>query len=245
MFRIFLILAFAVFPSLAVMAQSDLIMFRDGTEKKVKIVQVNNQKTVYKESASKKAPDFFVDNTKIYMIKYKSRGNVFFNEAGERMFGSNSGVAVQGQAALIYFVKGVEEAAYNVSMYSGVVTYETKRKKGKLKSATKSEIFLIKYPDGTKDILTDLVPQMEDVVVQQPTAQDSLVEVSSETVSVQPVVQREYPCKATIITTRNKRLKVFICAEDAETVSYKKVNTAKASIFKLSRKNIESINYQD
>lgn len=47
----------------------DAIIYRDGRVKSVKIIQTNNDKTLFKESGNKKASEEFVENTKVFMLK--------------------------------------------------------------------------------------------------------------------------------------------------------------------------------
>lgn len=51
----------------------DAIIYRDGRVKSVKIIQTNNDKTLFKESGNKKASEEFVENTKVFMLKFKTR----------------------------------------------------------------------------------------------------------------------------------------------------------------------------
>ena len=51
----------------------DAIIFRDGRVKSVKIIQTNNDKTLFKESDNKKASEEYVENTKVFMLKFKTR----------------------------------------------------------------------------------------------------------------------------------------------------------------------------
>ena len=68
----------------------DAIIYRDGRVKSVKIIQTNNDKTLFKESGNKKASEEFVENTKVFMLKFKTRGNVVFNANGERILTTRS-----------------------------------------------------------------------------------------------------------------------------------------------------------
>ena len=74
-----LLLLFLVFCPLLTCAQRDLIILRDGSERRVKIIMVKNDNTLFaidkKSSVQESIP-----NKDIYMIKYDKRGNVFFTE---------------------------------------------------------------------------------------------------------------------------------------------------------------------
>lgn len=49
-------------------AAQDMIIFRDGRVKSVKIIQTNNDKTLFRESADKHAEEEYVENTKVFML---------------------------------------------------------------------------------------------------------------------------------------------------------------------------------
>lgn len=69
----FLVFFLFVVCRISVFAQ-DAIIFRDGRVKSVKIIQTDNDKTLFRESDNKKAPEEYVENTKVFMLKFKTRG---------------------------------------------------------------------------------------------------------------------------------------------------------------------------
>lgn len=81
-------------------AQDDLIIYRDGRERSVKIIQVNTDRTLF--SAGKKSPEEWVDNSDVYMLKFKERGNVAFNENGERILTERVARSTPKGAILMY-----------------------------------------------------------------------------------------------------------------------------------------------
>ena len=225
----------------------DVIMFRDGREKEVKVIQVNNDKTLYTEQKGKDAEELAVDNKNIYMLKYEKRGNVFFNAGGERIFGSSVAAKVPKGTILVYYKQGREDYAYDLSMDENVVTYTTGSKKTPQKVfAPKSDVFLIKYPDGTKDILVDLAmpaspsAAMSAQTTQAPTATDSTFTIGQETEKAS-----KFPREAVITTKSKKRMKVIVCEDTDTQVAYKKDDNPNANIFKMAKKNIKEIKYKD
>lgn len=149
-----LLLLFLVFCPLCANAQRDLIILRDGSERKVKIIMVKNDNTVF--AADKKSSiEQSISNKDIYMIKYDKRGNVFFTEDGERITGTGE-AKIPSNATAIYLLKGEEIIGYNVEMDADKVSFTKSKKEGKdVSTINKSEIFLIVYPDETKDVLND------------------------------------------------------------------------------------------
>ena len=135
----------------------DAIIYRDGRVKSVKIIQTNNDKTLFKESDNKKATEEYVENTKVFMLKFKTRGNVVFNSHGERILTTSEHTRIPKDAIVVYYKDGREVPAYNLTMDANVVSFRTSKKgKGSPIFSSKSEVFIIRYPDGTRDILTNL-----------------------------------------------------------------------------------------
>ena len=146
----------AMLATLQSIAQ-DAIIFRDGRVKSVKIIQTNNDKTLFKESGNKKASEEFVENTKVFMLKFKTRGNVVFNANGERILTTSEHTEIPKDAIVVYYKDGREVPAYNLTMDASVVSFKTTKKaKDRPIFSPKSEVFMIRYPDGTRDILSNL-----------------------------------------------------------------------------------------
>lgn len=80
----------------------DAIIFRDGRVRSVKIIQTNNDKTLFKDSKNKKAPEEYVENTKVFMLKFKTRGNVVFNAKGERILTNSEHTTIPKDAIVVY-----------------------------------------------------------------------------------------------------------------------------------------------
>ena len=81
----------------------DAIIFRDGRVKSVKIIQTNNDKTLFKESGNKNASEEYVENTKVFMLKFKTRGNVVFNANGERILTTSEHTEIPKDAIVVYY----------------------------------------------------------------------------------------------------------------------------------------------
>lgn len=227
----------------------DAIIFRDGRIKSVKIVQSNNDKTLYKTSDKKDAEEEYVDNKTIFMLKFKTRGNVVFNNKGERILSTSEAAKLPKDAIIIYFKNGREVPAYNLTMDQNNITFKKTRKKGDgYFFIPKKDIFMVVYPDGTRDILTDLIAEEQ----REREAEEARLKAQKETEEAEKakkeaeeevIANTKNPQKATIITKKGVRMKVWVCADDGTTVSYKKADSPKAAIFKMSKSRIKSINY--
>ena len=229
----------------------DAIIFRDGRVKSVKIIQTNNDKILFKESGNKNASEEYVENTKVFMLKFKTRGNVVFNANGERILTTSEHTEIPKDAIVVYYKDGREVPAYNLTMDANTVSFKTS-KKGKDRPifSPKAEVFMIRYPDGTRDILTDLMAEEqrererkaeEERLRTQREAEEA--EAARKKAEEENMANAKNQKKATIITQNGVRMKVWICEDDGMTVSYKKTDSPKAAIFKLSKKRIKSINY--
>lgn len=248
-FHFYTVLIFAWAYNIAIHAQ-DAIIFRDGRVKSVKIIQTNNDKTLFKESGNKNATEEYVENTKVFMLKFKTRGNVVFNANGERILTTSEHTEIPKDAIVVYYKDGREVPAYNLTMDASVVSFKTsKRAKDRPIFSPKSEVFMIRYPDGTRDILTNLAvaeqQQREREAEEARLKAQREVEVadSIKAAAIEEAASATNPKKATIVTKKGVRMKVWVCSDTATMVSYKKVNSAKAAIFNMSKAKIKNIIY--
>ena len=235
--------------SLGLYAQ-DAIIYRDGRVKEVKIIQTNNDKTLFKEAGNKHAAEEYVDNKQVFMLKFKTRGNVVFNANGERILTTSERIQIPKDAIVVYYKDGREVPAYNLTMDANVVSFKP-NKKAKYRPiySAKSEVFMIRYPDGTRDILTNLA--VEEQHQREREAEEARLKAQREAVvadsikqaTVEATASETNPKKATIITKKGMRMKVWVCSETNSMVSYKKTNSSKAAIFNMSKAKIKSIVY--
>lgn len=235
--------------SLGLYAQ-DAIIYRDGRVKEVKIIQTNNDKTLFKEAGNKHAAEDYVDNKQVFMLKFKTRGNVVFNANGERILTTSERIQIPKDAIIVYYKDGREVPAYNLTMDANVVSFKP-NKKAKYRPiySAKSEVFMIRYPDGTRDILTNLAVEeqrqreREAEEARLKAQREAVVADSIKQVTVEAAASATNPKKATIITKKGMRMKVWVCSETNSMVSYKKTNSSKAAIFNMSKAKIKSIVY--
>lgn len=235
--------------SLGLYAQ-DAIIYRDGRVKEVKIIQTNNDKTLFKEAGNKHAAEEYVDNKQVFMLKFKTRGNVVFNANGERILATSERIQIPKDAIVVYYKDGREVPAYNLTMDANVVSFKpSKKAKYRPIYSAKSEVFMIRYPDGTRDILTNLA--VEEQLQREREAEEARLKAQREAVvadsikqaTVEAAASATNPKKATIITKKGMRMKVWVCSETNSMVSYKKTNSSKAAIFNMSKAKIKSIVY--
>ena len=228
----------------------DAIIFRDGRVKSVKIIQTNNDKMLFKESDNKKATEEYVENTKVFMLKFKTRGNVVFNSHGERILTTSEHTQIPKDAIVVYYKDGREVPAYNLTMDANVVSFKTSKKDRKASVfSPKSEVFMIRYPDGTRDILTNLA--IEEQRQREREAEEARLKAQKEAemadsikaATVEAAASATNPKKATIVTKKGVRMKVWVCSDTATMMSYKKVNSTKAPVFNMSKAKIKNVIY--
>lgn len=235
--------------SLGLYAQ-DAIIYRDGRVKEVKIIQTNNDKTLFKEAGNKHAAEEYVDNKQVFMLKFKTRGNVVFNANGERILTTSERIQIPKDAIVVYYKDGREVPAYNLTMDANVVSFKP-NKKAKYRPiySAKSEVFMIRYPDGTRDILTNLAVEeqqqrkREEEEARLKAQKEAETADSIKAATVEAAASATNPKKATIVTKKGLRMKVWICSDTATMVSYKKANTAKAPVFNMSKAKIKNVIY--
>ena len=247
--RFFISILLLGLANTAVNAQ-DAIIYRDGRVKSVKIIQTNNDKTLFKESGNKNASEEYVENTKVFMLKFKTRGNVVFNANGERILTTSEHTEIPKDAIVVYYKDGREIPAYNLTMDASVVSFKTSKKaKDRPIFSPKSEVFMIRYPDGTRDILSNLAvadqQQREREAEEARLKAQREVEVadSIKAAAIEEAASATNPKKATIVTKKGVRMKVWVCSDTPTMVSYKKVNSAKAAIFNMGKAKIKNIIY--
>lgn len=239
--------------SLSLFAQ-DIVIYRDGRVRQVKIIQTNNDKTLFKEWGNKHAAEEYEDNTKVFMLRFKTRGNVVFNRKGERILTTSEPVQIPKDAIVVYYKDGRMVPAYNLTMDAENVSFKTsksnkKKDNGRLVCSPRSEVFMISYPDGTRDILTNLAVEEEKQRRQESEAAQLKIQQEQAQAEVNATAEEEQtasvsnPKRATIVTKGGAKMKVWVCGETSSSVSYKKINTAKAAIFRMSKAKIKQLIY--
>ncbi len=181
-FTKFSILTLFLCAVIAIRADNDFLLMKDGREIPVKIIQVSDKQIVYTNLDSK-SQEKIAALTDVYMIHYEKRGNVFISNEGKRVTGENA--KYDKDASIIYLIKGSEIPAFNPQIKNDTVTYAVNKlnnnvikkfifREGDTKivynSIPCSEIFLIKHPDGTRDIINDIQLYAEKTEVTEVTA---------------------------------------------------------------------------
>ena len=227
-----LVLTLLSICSIKSFAQNDLILMRDGTEKNVRVVTVTKDKTFFYDKGKKEES---VSNELVYMIKYKQRGNVFFTETGERITGGGVSKIPTG-AAVIYLTEGKELIGYNISMDENKVTFtETKKLSSPVSYIAKYKIFLIKYPDGTKDILNDLE------AVKRKKEELEKVEKEYEELKAKKEKAQQFPRNVIIKTVKENEIRAVLQSDDGNIITFNRAEAKDGPLYNMKKINIKEI----
>ena len=140
----------------------DLIILRSGEEYEGKVIQASQNSVLIESKTgglfSKGTHRSTLNPSDIYLIKYKGRGNVYFKDNGARISGENQ--KIDRSADIIYLKEGKEIPAWNLSFDTETITFRSSKENKKARSSNASvktaDVFMIKYSDGSKDVMNDL-----------------------------------------------------------------------------------------
>lgn len=141
----------------------DYIIMRNGDEIKCRIIQSDREMLTMdiKERNGrqyKSESENCIKLTDIYMLRYEKRGNVYITPEGKRITGESQ--KIPKGADIIYLVSGKEIPAYHLSFEENTISYQATKEKKKARSnrvtLPNSDVFIIKYSDGSRDLVTDI-----------------------------------------------------------------------------------------
>lgn len=234
---VFVLFVFCVFPAFA---QDDIIMKRDGSEMEVRVIQMNSKYVVYNLEDKNDKEDKQMDNKEIYMIKFHKRGNVFFTINGDRFDGDTDG-KVPKKSTVVYLKEGKELVVYDLSMDTNKIVYKLSKKKDALTNYTpKYQVFMIVYPDGTKDIISEF---------EKPKTDQKVAQVPDNNLKVTPVPQpvsrpqqvEGKPRAAEILTDKNKKIEAIIVSEDGNAIHFYRKGMEAGPLYSIGVKHITRI----
>lgn len=158
-------LALFLMTNLYTSAQEDKIILRNGQEMDVKITQIDIDKIYFKTSSKKDAIQDVLNINDIYMLYTKTRGQIYISPEGKRFTGSNN-QDFDKNASIIYLTRGGCIPASDININGDEINYKKAnnqnkifKKKAKLTpfiTINASDVFMIRYSDGTRDIITRL-----------------------------------------------------------------------------------------
>ncbi len=161
-----LALFFCVSSIFTAYAGSDHLILRNGQEFDVKLIQVTDEKIIYSNLSKGIQLQEEVLSKDVYMVYIEKQGNMYFTPEGERVTGESERADYK-KKDVIYLVRGAEIAVDKVFVTAENIRYQVKGKKSGLagligKESTsegtfeKSEVFMIRYRNGMRDIITSI-----------------------------------------------------------------------------------------
>lgn len=222
----------------------DMLLLRNGNEIQCKVEMISNGIVSYQENGTR----LQMPTTQLYMIKYEKRGNAFFNSEGESSYKSESTTTKLSKKDIaIYLCDGNEIIASEVKVSNENIDYKSSNKKswnaitgilpikksGDWSSLPKEKVFLIRYFDGTRDVINDLQKQEEQARINAlPKVRHPFIPINKD---------EKFPCPAELILNDGKIVSVIIYDMEREYVHYRKKNWQDGPIFRMQRKKIKDI----
>lgn len=233
--KITLLLFMLIWSSIAY--AQDMILLRNGSEIKCKMDMIGNGIIFYKENGN----NLQLPTTQVYMIKYAKRGNTFFNTDGEANYNTEQSFAKLGKKDIaIYLCEGGEIIASEVSITNEDINYRAQsnkptaflssKKSNDWITIAKDNVFLIRYFDGTREVINDL-QKLEAL----PKVKFPFVPVSKDP---------SLPRPADIILYRGITLSVIIYDLGDENIYYRKKEWQDGPIFRINRNKINKLTYK-
>lgn len=237
--RIFLLGIFAQFFLLTASAQygwltgnklPDYVIQRDGTITNAKIMVVGKDKTTYAVGRGKNATQMELANSELFMLRFEERGSIVFDARGERILTTSTTEQFPKGAVLLFLCSGQILPVYHLSIDQHAARYFLD-KKGEARKGflPKSDIFMVCYPDGTRDIITTLTQPQPIIIDPDPNPNPN-----------PNPVPLTLP-RVTLVLTNGAQINGWLVKEEPTRVSYKKENSPDASIFVMEKSRIRSI----
>lgn len=231
------LLLLLLFANLSANAQ-DFVIMRNGKSFSCKVKGINEGYVYFQRGEDKKK----AKTNRVYMIKYETRGNAFFNSNGEVSYNSDASSVKQSKSDIaIYLCEGVEIITPEIKMTGNNIEYKEPKnglkkvlgvfsKKGDWASISRDKVFIIRYGDGTKDIITPLTDQTATVAdVKRPFIPTSDNE--------------SLPCPAEVKLKDGKVMTVVLYDMDTDYIHYRRKEWQDGPIFRMEQSKIADVSY--
>lgn len=228
----------------SVLCAQDMILLRNGEEIQCKVEMISNGTVSYLSGGSRGQ----LPTTQLYLIKYEKRGNAFFNSDGESNYNTESSSSKLSKKDIaIYLCDGFEVVASEISITNESVNYRSSNKKawnaitgflpikksGEWNAIPKDKVFLIRYFDGTREVVNDLQKLEEQARIDAlPKVKHPFIPINKDT---------NYPCPADIVMSNCTNISVIIYDMEREYVHYRKKEWQDGPIYRLQRSKIKEI----
>jgi len=222
----------------------DMMLLRNGDEIQCKVDMISNGFVSYQENGTRSQ----LPTTQLYMIKYEKRGNAFFNSEGESNYSSEStSTKLSKKDIAIYLCDGAEVIASelkvsndnidyrssNKNIWNAITGFLPNKKSGEWNSLPKEKVFLIRYFDGSREVINDLQKMEEQArIAALPKVKHPFVPINKD---------EKFPCPAELELNAGKSLSVIIYDMEREYVHYRKKEWQDGPIFRMQRSKIKDI----
>lgn len=217
----------------------DVILKRNGEELNCKIEIINNGDISYQTRSGNGQ----VNTKDIYMIKYEKRGVTFFNPDGSILSSTSTPAFRQAKKEIvIYLCSGAEIFCSEVNVTQDNVYYKAVNKKKPLTKSKdwfiqpKENVFLIKYADGIREIITSLESPAEDTEVSVPEPQ---VVIKHPFIPVNK--DPKLPCPSELTLSSGQTMSVITYDLDREYIYYRQKEWQDGPIFRIKRNKLSKI----
>lgn len=231
--RPFLIILLIIVPLLVLDAQ-DLIILRNGDDILCKVEKLDNGEVTYKSDGVTET----LPVTQIYLIKYASRGNAFFSETGDATYRTKVPKSSK-KDILIYLCSGSEIKASELEIKSETLQYQEPKNSLAPKTSeewipiSKRDVFLIRYPDGTKDVINNLQKKDGQIRIDDvPKCKHPFIPINKEF---------GYSVEAELKLNDDNDFSVIIYDLDRVYIYYKTTDWLDGPIYRMNRNKIKSI----
>lgn len=219
----------------------DFILLKNGDEIRCKILKVSNNSVTYSIEEQKEQ----IPSEKLFLIKYELRGITLFNENGEADYNSEYTPAKIGKKDIcIYTINGEEIVASEVKITTETINYKiakkgmvtnlfASKKNGEWFVLKKEDVFIIRYFDGSKDVINDLsatIEKKEQHILQK--VKHPFVPINKDSV---------YPCPAEMEINDGKIVDIIIYDMEREYVHYRTKEWQDGPIFRMNRNKIKRL----
>lgn len=232
MIRKIFICIFILFCGLSSFAQ-DMIILRDGSEIQCKVELISNGTVSYINDGESDE----LLTSQIYMIKYKARGNVFYSSNGEVIYNANGNNKKESKLSntsiAIYLREGAEIIASEINIMGNEIKYVVDNgffRKNTLETVKKDKVFLIRYGDGSKELINSLDDKKAEPYINK--VKHPFIPINKDPL---------YPCPADIILNDGNQISVIIYDKEREYVHYRTKEWQDGPIFRMKLSKIKSI----
>lgn len=226
------------------LSAKDFILLRSGEEMVGDVEMISNGAiSILTEKGKRSIP-----TNQVYMIKYEKRGNAFFSVDGEMRYDTdNNRTKISESDIGVYLTDGKEIIVSALKIDRDKIQLKPVSKKllsnvSNLLFKNKgwveipgTEIFLIRYGDGSKDIITPLAMAAQ--------SHENKEKPSESSYHAFVILNRDmgYPYPGKIILKDDKELSVIFFDDVEDFVYFRKKTWQDGPIFRVNKRKIKEI----